>query len=181
MDVVSRFEVGFNKVRFGLVVYSNKATVVLKLKEEHTAEGVFKRIDSLPFMELYTNTSGGLYLANHVIFRRENGDRPHIKNIAILLTDGNANIDADLTEPYAKEAKSHGVKMIVIGVTDKVYRQELEEIASQPLKYTVFHLSKIEALSLALNTIVGETCHESGPRLYPSLPPGKTKRLDVVF
>ena len=172
---------GFNKVRFGLVIYSTKATVALKLNEVYTADGVFKRIDSLPYLEMYTNTAGGLHLANHVIFRRENGDRPGVKNIAILLTDGNANIDRNLIEPYAKEAKSHGVKIIVIGVTSNVYRQSLEKIASQPIKYTVFHLSKIKALSLALNTIVGETCHETGPRFYPSLPPGKTTRLHFMF
>ena len=85
-----------------------------------------------------------------------------------------SNIDTDLTEPYAKEAKRNGVKMIAIGVSNKVDMKELKAVASQPHKYTIFHLSKFEALSHALDTIVGEACYEKGPRIYPGWPTGKT-------
>ena len=75
-EVVSRFDVSSKGVRFGLVVYSSAAYVKLKLNEEYTTDGIFKRIDSLPYLDGHTNTAGGLYLANHVIFKPKNGDRP---------------------------------------------------------------------------------------------------------
>ena len=172
-EFVSRFEVSSKGVRFGLVVYSNASYVKLKLNEEYTTDGIFKRIDSLPYLDGHTNTSGGLYLANHVIFKPENGDRPGVTNIGILLTGGVSNLDADKTEPFAKEAKRKGVKMIAIGVSTKVDRKELKEIASRLHKYTIFHFSKFEVLTHALDMIVGEACYEKGPRIYPGWPIGK--------
>ena len=173
-EVVSRFNVSSEGVRFGLVLYSTTAYVKLKLNEVYTTDGISKRIDSLPYLDGHTNTAGGLYLANHVIFKAVNGDRPGVKNIGILLTDGASNIDTDKTEPYAKEAKRNGVKMIAIGVSNKVARKELKAIASQPHKYTIFHLSKFEALSHALDTVVGEACYEKGTRTHLGWPTGKT-------
>jgi len=157
-----------------LIVYSSAAYVKLKLNEEDTADGIFKRIDSLPHLDGHTNTAGGLYLANHVIFKPKNGDRPGVANIVILLTDGVSNIDTDKTVPYAEEAKRNGVKMITIGVSNNVDKKELKAIASQPHKYTIFHVSKLEALTLALEAVVGEACFVKGSRIYPVLPLGKT-------
>ena len=41
----------------------------------------------------------------------EHGDRPNVRNIGIVITDGVATRDKDKTIPYADEAKSRGTKV----------------------------------------------------------------------
>jgi hypothetical protein len=45
----------------------------------------------------------------------ENGDRPQVRNIAIVIADGVSTRDKQLTVPYANEAKAAGIKVSVQG------------------------------------------------------------------
>lgn len=169
-NVVSRFKIKSDGVRIAVVVFSDRGHVELKLNEEYTNEGIFRRIENLPYFDGNTNTSGGIYLMNHVIFQPGNGDRSGVENIAIVITDGASTMDRHLTVPYAKEAKSKGVKMITIGITKSVNITELKAIASTPHKYTMFHVNDVKTLGDALDNLVGEACFTGINRTTVSQP-----------
>ena len=54
------------------------------------------------------------------MFTAENGDRPNIPNIAIVVTDGESNRDKNLTVPEADEARERGASFS--GFTIYMYR-----------------------------------------------------------
>ena len=66
----------------------------------------------LRFLDANTNTSGGLYVMMTQMFNVANGDRPHVPDTAIVITDGRSTYDANLTVPYANEAKARGIRII---------------------------------------------------------------------
>ena len=156
--IVRRLIVGLTRTRVGVVMFSNDAFSYMKLSETSNEPAVLRSIDELPYRGGNTNTSGGLYVMNHVIFQPRNGDRPAVTNIAIVITDGESTWDKHLTEPYAKEARDSGVKMITVGVTDKINMAELRKIASQPQSRTILRVGDYNKLITALDNLVGETC-----------------------
>lgn len=65
-----------------------------------------------------TNTSGSLWLMMDQVFTEENGDRPDVPNIAIMVTDGKATWDTQFTIPYAEEARAKGIEVCKKGKRD---------------------------------------------------------------
>ena len=55
-----------------------------------------------------------------IMFKATSGDRPGVTNIVILITDGEANRDANLTTPEAIRARSKGIHILAIGIGEQV-------------------------------------------------------------
>jgi len=155
---VRRLMIGLTRTRIGIVLFSNGAFPYMKLYETQDEPTLLRRIDELPYRGGNTNTSGGLYVMNHVIFTPWNGDRPDVMNIAIVITDGQSTRDKNLTGPYAKDARDSGVKMITIGITDKINMTELKKVASEPHSRTILRVGEYAKLFTALDSLVGEAC-----------------------
>ena len=68
----------------------------------------------------------------------QNGDRPNVPNVAIVITDGQSNYDHDLTIPDADIDKAAGITLFAVGVTDQINLVELDGIASLPTASHVF-------------------------------------------
>ena len=92
------------------------------------------------------------------VFVASNGDRPNVPNVAIVLTDGNSNINTDLTAPTAIAARNRGVHIIVFGVGTDVNVYELRNIASAPVNQTVFVVSTWKDLPLLKDGMISATC-----------------------
>lgn len=50
-------------------------------------------------MEGRTNTSGGVNTATTGMFTAANGDRSNVRNLLVVITDGNSNVNAQDTIP----------------------------------------------------------------------------------
>ena len=74
----------------------------------------------LPYIEGFTNTSGGLRLMRTVQFTPGLGDRPDAPNVAVVITDATSNKDQNLTIPEALAAQAAGVTMFTIGFTNEM-------------------------------------------------------------
>lgn len=164
--VVSNVPVGFYATRFGSVTYGNEATVDFYLNTYNTSKDIMAAIDRIPYKDENTNTSGGLWKMKAELFTKQNGDRSSAPNIAIIVTDGKSTYDANLTIPYANEAKRSGIMNVVIGVGDKTDRDELEAMASlnstgSPIVYEVDNYDALytiqsEIAAVACDIDVGE-------------------------
>ena len=77
-----------------------------------------------------TNTADGLQTMNEDVFRTDRGDRSNVLNIAVLVTDGEANLRTGDTATEAALARDEDIVIIAIGISEEVDIVELESIAS---------------------------------------------------
>ncbi len=108
------------------------------------------------------------------LFKQENGDRPEVDDLAIVITDGVSTRDRHLTSPYAREAKERGIRILAVGIGPDINIEELESIASPPgeeTEQTVFQVSDFDKLADIVPGLVQETCDTPPPF---TLPPGTT-------
>ena len=89
---------------------------ILKLHDEWNTICVSR----LPYIEGFTNTSGGLRLMRTQQFTLERGDRPNAPNVAVVITDAASNTDQNKTIPEALAAQAAGVTMFTVGFTDEM-------------------------------------------------------------
>ncbi len=54
------------------------------------------------------------------LYNTNNGDRTYAPDVSIVITDGESTYDKDKTIPYANDAKRAGIKIIAVGITNRV-------------------------------------------------------------
>ena len=94
--------------------------------------------------------------------REIRGDRAWAPNIALVITDGESNVQEQQTIPKANQAKRNGVRIIAVGVTDQIDFNELTGIASDP-RNDVFNVTDFRALNNILNQLLITLCPTPGP------------------
>ena len=77
-----------------------------------------------------TNTQAALNMMYSDIFTSANGDRGSVPNVAILVSDGNSNVNDINTIPEAEEAKRLGITIYSVSLGNNVNEREMAEIAS---------------------------------------------------
>jgi len=95
------------------------------------------------------------------MFTSAYGDRADAQNIALILTDGNSNINAPDTIPSAIAARAQGIYMIVFGVGTDMNMVELSGIASDPTNSTIFLVQSYVNLKDILSPIVYATANST--------------------
>ena len=93
IDLLRQLNVGPSGTHVGLVAYSNYAVNEFFLNTYSNLNDVEQAVRRTNYISGFTNTSGGLRLM-YEQFSFQHGDRPNIPNIAIVITDGNSNVDA---------------------------------------------------------------------------------------
>ena len=157
-EFVGRVEVHPDKVRVGVVPFSTSARTLFHLDDYSTSEDVQKAIDDMPYGGGHTNTSGAIRIMMSDLFNGTRGDREHVADIAIVVTDGESNRDPNRTIPEADLAKQSGVTFFVIGVTDLINEQEVKAIASDPDSEHYFNSPDIQYLENLLFQILKHVC-----------------------
>ena len=139
-DIIGNFSVlGSQGVQVGVFIYATKVSKLDRnnpesrgffLDEFETKEEMFAKIDTLPWKDEETNTSGALWYMRQIMFSSEGGARGQANRLGIVVTDGEANRDQNLTAPFAAEAHERGITVLAIGVGDQTDSAELKAIAS---------------------------------------------------
>lgn len=93
------------------------------------------------------------------MFTSGNGDRPQVRNTAIVITDGQSNINSQQTIPEAIKAKADGIGIYAIGI-GLTETKELQGIASTPLGDFLYTVDDFEDL------------HGLKDRMFESICPG---------
>lgn len=170
-DMIKIFDIGPSGTRIGLVMYSDRAVSKFYLNTFGFMDQVVDAVVALEgqFMGGQTNTSGGLRVMLEDQFNRFNGDRPDIKNIAVVITDGESNVDRQRTIPDAEAARSAGIAIFSIGVTNAVNEQELRQMSSMPqYRDQNYYMSAgFDVLGDILAKVASETCTAPKPTPAP--------------
>ena len=132
VTMVDKLNIGSNQVRIGVAQFSNEGRSVFHMKQYTDKNSLNKAIRRIRYLGRNTNTAGGIRIMHDVEFTPQNGDRPGVPNIAVVITDGESNRKQLRTIPEAIRARSDGIKIYSVGVTSRVKEAELRDISSSP-------------------------------------------------
>ncbi|XP_017569855.2 collagen alpha-6(VI) chain isoform X1 [Pygocentrus nattereri] len=180
--LVDSFDVGPDKVRIGLVQYSNSPRTEFSLNSYESKQEIHDYIANLPYMGGGTKTGLGLNFLLKDHFREEAGSRAKmgVTQIAVVITDGQSQ---DNVEVHAQELKRQGIILYAIGIKDADMDQ-LKEIATKPHDKHIYSVSDFTALQGISEGFIHVLCTtvEEAKRQVSHVPQGcKANLADIVF
>ena len=92
-DVIDELNIGTDGVHVGMVVYSQTARHEFTLNYSYDKTALRSKVLNTAYMGSYTNTSGGIRLMQLEQFTSANGARSNVDQVAIVITDGESNLD----------------------------------------------------------------------------------------
>ena len=115
--VIRGLGVGEDVARVGLVTFDTLPHVQFHLKEYTSDEWALSyALLSVNYHPGHTNIPDAIRLARTQMFTTSNGDRPHVANWVLLVTDGVSNVNRGLTRREAEAAKREGIRFLVVGI-----------------------------------------------------------------
>ncbi|XP_042345729.1 collagen alpha-6(VI) chain-like [Plectropomus leopardus] len=123
-SVISKTNVGQNKVHVGVMQFSTNYNLEFPLNYHYNVDDISKAIDDMQKMDEGTLTGKALTQVSQY-FDRNNGGRPGLSQRLIVITDGEAK---DKVKGPAEALRAKGVTIHAIGVVDANTTQ-LEEIS----------------------------------------------------
>ena len=174
-DFIRNLPISRTAIRVGVVVFSDVGSVVIRFNEYFEQGPLVDAVRQIAYPGANTNTSGGLYITLSQLFTVQNGDRPNVDNIVIVLTDGVSTIEPERTIPSA-QALQRISRIFSLGVTADINEDELRGISSPPqvLGQNYFTTPDFGLLGNILFGILEQACETTpAPRTTPA-PPGKT-------
>jgi hypothetical protein len=149
------FDIGHSDIQIGAVTFANAPRREFDLKTYTTRPALMHGISRMGFTSGSTHTDLGIdFLLRHS-FNFASGDRPHIPDIAIVVTDGqSANMASTIHE--AQKLHSRHIEVIAIGVGHGAHLPELNGIASDPQH--VFRVENFDSLHLLQAELQNVTC-----------------------
>ncbi|KAK3591335.1 hypothetical protein CHS0354_028442, partial [Potamilus streckersoni] len=132
-DLIHSFDIGQSKTRVAVVPYGTYVddTVVITLQSSLFVEYLDSVIESRLLqnpLNFGTNTAAAIAKTRE-IFQQEG--RRYVPKVGILLTDGVSD-DQEQTKEESNIARTEGIRMIVVGVGNRVQKTELDTIAFAP-------------------------------------------------
>ena len=157
-NVVRNLEIGPNRTRVGIIVYSDSASVQFSLNTYMTSASLLQAIANIPYTAGGTNTGAAIQTCIQQ-FSTFYGARPissGIPRIAIVVTDGRS-YSPTATIAAAQMAHSRNILSYAVGVGGNVDMTELSAIASDPDSQYVrllqqFSTSELQSLQETLNS-----------------------------
>ena len=121
-------------------------------------EDVLQAIEQIDFSRGRTNTADALRMMRSQMFSRASGDRSDVPNFAIVITDGQSNINKRNTIPEAVESRIEGVHVMAVTVLPDDPSLEIKGIASDPDSYNMFNVNKFSDLGTMTDRLIDAMC-----------------------
>ena len=101
------------------------------MKDHTDITSLASAVDDIKLMGMTTRIDRALRLAQKELFAPENGGRPELQQVLILMTDGTQTKSESAEHPgdIAAEIRKSGITVIVIGVGDGINHEELDHMA----------------------------------------------------
>lgn len=159
-DLVEDADTLSGNVRVGVLTYSTSTHTHITLDNQLSKEELLETIVNIPYVQGSTNTADALLTLRTKMFNAQ-GDRPNVRNVAVLITDGISNRNSQNTIPEANNARRQGIEIFAVGITLTDTR-EIEGIAvkfeNRFLANTFDELNDVFG-ELFLSLCIGESMH----------------------
>ena len=164
-DIINHLPVSTFQTRIGLVDFSDFANSIFYLNTYNSATEVKNAVNNIPYYFSNTNTSGALRVMRSDQFVSFRGDRPNVRNVAVLITDGVSTVDRTRTISDAVAARNDDITIFCVGVTNSVRESELRDISSPPQRRgsTYWIAPTFLALDNVVTTIITTVCSYQKP------------------
>ena len=129
--MTSKFIIKDQGVRASVVTFSSYSVLSIKFNDYNTTSTFNAAVNNIPLIGLATRIDSALRLVQKEMFTQENGARPGVAKVIILLTDGTQtwHNGAENPDRIAKELRNSGIHMEVIGIGENINFDELNDIA----------------------------------------------------
>jgi Mg-chelatase subunit ChlD len=161
-SIMREFHVGPTKTQFGVAYFSDNAFVQHHLNTYNTnIQDNVLSMKLTPFLTGRTHSKSALDLVRSSMFTTANGDRGSATNIAIFITDGNSNIQAEETLKAAAEARLAGIHIMVIPVgLDFSNMVEISGMVSAPVEQNILFVQEFSELQTIVTNLTLATCED---------------------
>jgi collagen type VI alpha len=178
LDFLSESHIDSGHVQVGVVIYSTDVYLQFHLNTYlNDKDGIFDAVKAIPYRYGSTNTADALKLMRTEMFTPQNGDRPGVKNVCIIITDGVSNINARRTISEAEQAHAQGIHIYAIGIGLTDY-YEVDGIATPPPEENRFAIKEFTELRGLEETVFASICGSTTPA--PTTLPPTTERMYLI-
>uniref|UniRef100_A0A673JW13 Collagen alpha-6(VI) chain-like n=1 Tax=Sinocyclocheilus rhinocerous TaxID=307959 RepID=A0A673JW13_9TELE len=155
-SLVEKFEVTPDRIRVGLVQYSDTPYTEFSLSTYQNKEEILSYIKNLRYKTGGTFTGKGLefMLKQHFVEKAGSRAQQNVPQIAIVITDGDSQ---DEVKSQAQELRQRGIKIFAIGIKD-ANETLLRQIASEPYDQHVYSVSDFAALQGISQSVIWKVC-----------------------
>uniref|UniRef100_A0A673JVD8 Collagen alpha-6(VI) chain-like n=1 Tax=Sinocyclocheilus rhinocerous TaxID=307959 RepID=A0A673JVD8_9TELE len=155
-SLVENFEVAPDRIRIGLVQYSDTPYTEFSLSTYQNKEEILSYIQNLRYKTGGTFTGKGLefMLKQHFVEKARSQVQQNVPQIAIVITGSDSQ---DEVESQAQELMQRGIKMFAIGIKD-ANETLLRQIASEPYDQHVYSVSGFAALQGISQSVIRKVC-----------------------
>ncbi|XP_019646188.1 PREDICTED: transmembrane cell adhesion receptor mua-3-like [Branchiostoma belcheri] len=159
-QIVNTFDISPTHTRVGVVQYATLPNTEFELNSYSDRSHVLSAIERIPYKRGSTNTGKAIDFVRRRKFIPTNGDREDVRDVLIVITDGESY--DDVVDPARRAAQS-GITLYAVGVGDGVNDRTLEHIAGDSSR--VLHVSDYSSLAAIAQELQETVCE--GP--YKSL------------
>ncbi|XP_067043108.1 cartilage matrix protein-like isoform X2 [Acropora muricata] len=136
-DLVKHFEISKDRTNVAAVSFSQYTHVARNFSEDPSREAVLKAIDSLQYEGSLSRLDLALETLLGETLDKKQGARTHengVKIVVVVFTDGFSSRGIDITRDLTEVLKNRGVEFFCIGASDRVNKDELNELTSLPIE-----------------------------------------------
>ena len=154
-NLLESADIDGGNARVGVNVFSSENNVIFNLNTYDNENDVFGAIDAIHYTGGGTYTPGALETVRTEMFTAANGDRADVRNIAIVVTDGESNGNPIKS---ADEARSEGIHIFVIGIGSNLDIDQLKGMANKPAEENMFLVNDFSDLDPIKEQVFEAVC-----------------------
>ncbi|XP_076078115.1 uncharacterized protein LOC143048353 isoform X3 [Mytilus galloprovincialis] len=117
-DFAKHYKIGPQNVQIGVVSFSGSATEEINMKQYTKIHDLNTAIDNITYPSQHsgTHTSTALQYIRENGFTNKSGDRPHVPNFLVVITDGNSRPAEFYPDKEAAKLHQTNIETFVIGI-----------------------------------------------------------------
>ncbi|XP_064601429.1 collagen alpha-3(VI) chain-like [Liolophura sinensis] len=181
-QLMSGFNISDDQIRVGLVVFNQFVNITYHLNKitepGQTGTSLRDLVDTVAPIQVGTFTHKALKAVREEMLTPDNGDRPDVPNIVIVLTDGQSRKPEE-TVTEAAMLREAGTLMFAISVGRWRSDTELQVLASKPASQYTFAVETFDGLETIRSALSEKTCQvlEKPPKLITEC----FTKADILF
>ncbi|KAM9339586.1 collagen alpha-1(XII) chain [Symphorus nematophorus] len=148
------FQIGEEKTRVGVVQYSSDPRVEFNLNTHATRPALLRAVGSMPYKGGDTKTGDALDFLLKNTFTEASGARKGFPKVLVIITDGKSE---DPVESYARELRSRGVEIFVLGI-QQADEAEMKLMASTPHRSHVYSVATFNQIKNVQKQLISQVC-----------------------
>ncbi|XP_053374018.1 collagen alpha-1(XII) chain-like [Mercenaria mercenaria] len=126
--IIEQFDIAGHKTRVGMMTFSRYPFMRFSINDNKSMSQLLQEVDNVPYISGLTETHTALQLLQQEGFL---GSRSRVPHVALLITEGKS-LHPNETKAVADAIRKQGIVMFVIAIGERVSREELRIIATDP-------------------------------------------------